>query len=60
MEMGFKLILAAMMLFFVWRLWPAAKNHFEHGPKGSSNDWMTFGLLIGGVILFVLVLMKLV
>jgi len=50
MEMGFKLILAAMFLFMAWRLWPAAKNMLQNGPKGSSDDWVTFGLLIGGVV----------
>ena len=56
MEMGFKLILAAMFLFMAWRLWPAAKNMLQNGPKGSSDDWVTFGLLIGGVVLFILCL----
>ena len=60
MDMGLKIVFAAMMLFMAWRLWPVAKDHFENGPKGSSNDWVTFGLLIGGVVLFVLFLMKMV
>lgn len=60
MELGFKIVLAAMMLFFIWRMWPVAKEWMTNGPKGSSNDWLTAGLLLGGVILFVLVLIKLV
>lgn len=60
MEMGLKIVLAGMMLFFAIRMWPAAKHHFKHGPKGSSNDWMTYALLMGGVVVFVLLLMKMV
>ncbi len=60
MEMGLKIGLALMMLFFVWRLWPAAKHQLKHGPKGDSNDWMTYAMLMGGVVVFVLILMKLV
>ena len=60
MGTGFKIILAAMFLFMAWRLWPAAKHMLQNGPKGSSDDWVTFGLLIGGVTLFILLLMKLV
>ena len=30
MDMGLKIVFAAMMLFMAWRLWPAAKEHFEN------------------------------
>lgn len=55
-----QIAIAAMLLFFVWRLWPMAKDYLENGPKGSSNDWLTAGLLLGGVMLFVWILMKIV
>lgn len=58
MGMGWKIAMTAMMLFFVWRLWPVAKDWMANGPKGSTNDWVTAGLLLGGVILFVYVLVK--
>lgn len=54
------LALAAMMLFMAWRLWPAAKHWMENGPKGSSSDWTTAVMLLGGVMLFVWILIKLV
>ncbi|OED39738.1 hypothetical protein AB833_14060 [Chromatiales bacterium (ex Bugula neritina AB1)] len=62
MESGiiWKLLAAGMMLFFVIRLWPAAKAWMADGPKGSSSDWMTAAALLGGVMLFVWVLLKLV
>jgi len=60
MGSGWNIVWAGVMLFFVWRLWPVAKDWLENGPKGSTNDWMTAGLLLGGVILFVFILVKLV
>lgn len=60
MGMGWKIAIAAMMLFFIIRIWPTAKHWMTDGPKGSSNDWMTAAMLLGAVILFVLILMKLV
>ena len=60
MGSGWNLVWAVVMLFFVWRLWPSAKHWLENGPKGNTDDWMTAGLLLGGVALFVLVLVKLV
>jgi hypothetical protein len=53
-----QIALAAMLLFFVWRLWPVAKDWMENGPKGSSNDWLTAALLLGGVMGFVWLLVK--
>jgi len=60
MGMGWKIAIVAMLGFFLWRLWPTTKDWLENGPKGSSEDWMTFALLIAGVVGFVLLLMWLV
>ena len=60
MGMGGQILMAARMLFFVWRMWPVAKHWLKNGPKGSSSDWLTYALLMGGVVVFVLILMKLV
>jgi len=60
MDFGWNLVWAVVMLFFAWRMWPVAKHWMENGPKGSSNDWMTAGLVLGGVMLFVFILIKLV
>ena len=58
MGLGWKIAIAVMLLFFAFRLWPTAKNWMENGPKGSSNDWITAALVLGGVMLFVWVLIK--
>jgi hypothetical protein len=47
------IIWAGIMVFFIIRLWPNAKQWIKHGPKGDSNDWTTFIVLIGGVGLFI-------
>ncbi len=60
MGLAGQIAIAAMMLFFVWRLWPTAKTWMSDGPKGDSNDWLTAALLLGGVMLFVWILIKLV
>ncbi len=62
MDMGLvgQIAIAAMLLFFAYRLWPAAKMWMQDGPKGDTSDWTTAGLLLGGVILFVWILIKLV
>ncbi len=55
-----QLAIAGLMLFFVFRLWPTAKEWMANGPKGNSNDWITAAALLGGVMLFVWVLLKIV
>jgi len=51
-----KITMAAVMLFMVIRLWPAAKHWAENGPKGSSNDWLVAALVLGAVVGFVALL----
>ena len=55
-----KLLIAAVMIFMAWRLFPVAKDQLENGPKGSSKEWLNVSLLLGGVVLFVLFLMSVV
>jgi len=54
----YKLIWVALLGVMAWRLIPAARHHFKHGPKGSSKEWMTTAMLLGGVALFVLLLIS--
>jgi hypothetical protein len=49
-------ILLAMAIF----LFPRAKYMMKESPKGSSSDWRGFLLLLGGVALFVVLLVLMV
>lgn len=55
-----KIVVACLMGFMIWRMIPAAKHFFEHGPKGTTQDWMTTAMLLGGVVLFVVLLIAMV
>jgi uncharacterized membrane-anchored protein len=55
MEWGTILAFVAgiMMLFF---LWPAYKHHQQNGKQAKKGDWNAAIFAIGGVVLFVLLL----
>ena len=56
LKIGSALLLIAMLAV----IWPRAKHMLENSPKGSSDDWRTFILIVAGVALFVLLLIQLV
>ena len=56
----YHIVWALLLGFMIWRIWPAARDWMKNGPKGSSQDWMTTVLLLGGVIVFVIFLMMVV
>ena len=58
MEMWMKIAWAALLGVFIWRMIPTARDWLKNGPRGSSKEWMTTAMLLGGVVLFVLLLMK--
>ena len=60
METWMKIGSAFLMLIMIFFIWPAARNAMKNAPKGTSAQWLNAFLLIGGVMLFVLILMKLV
>ena len=60
MDLFLRILMAAVLLFFIWRMVPVAKHWFEHGPRGTSKEWLTTSMLLGGVVLFVAFLMMLV
>jgi hypothetical protein len=51
-----KIFSAVFMLAMLVFLWPRAKHMLKHSPKGSSDDWKSLILPIGGLILFVVLL----
>ncbi len=56
----YSIVLALLFGFMIWRMIPVAKDWMENGPRGSSKEWMTTALLLGGVVLFVIFLIMLV
>ena len=56
MKIGSALLLIAMLVIVA----PTAMHMLKNSPKGSNKDWMLALVLLGGVALFVLVLMKMV
>lgn len=60
MPMWLNIVLAAVFIFMIVRLWPAANHMLKHGPKGSSDDWKAAILPIAAVIGFVIFLILMV
>jgi len=60
MEMWMKISIAVVMGFMIIRMIPAARHWLKNGPKGSSKEWLTSAMLLGGVVLFVGLLILLV
>ena len=58
MDPWMKIVWAGLLGFFIWRMIPTARHWLKNGPRGSSKEWMTTAMLLGGVVLFVLLLMK--
>ena len=60
MDMWMKILIAVLFGFMIWRMWPITRHWLQHGPKGSSKDWQQVALLLGGVVLFVILLVMMV
>lgn len=55
-----KLLTAGLVIMMLVYLIPRAKHMISASPKGSSNDWMGFLLIVGGIALFILLLISMV
>jgi len=55
-----KIMWAALLGVMIWRMIPAARHWLKHGPRGTSKEWLTTSMLLGGVVLFVGLLIALV
>lgn len=60
MEMWMKVMWAALLGLMVWRMLPVARHWLKNGPRGTSKEWLTTSMLLGGVVLFVTLLISLV
>lgn len=52
--------MGALALIALFYFGPRVKDAVENSPKGSAKDWLGLLLPIGGVVLFVLLLILLV
>jgi hypothetical protein len=55
-----KLLAAGLLIMMLVYLIPRAKQMINASPKGTSNDWMGFVLILGGIALFILLLISMV
>lgn len=55
-----KIMSVVFMVLLLVFLFPRAKYMLKNSPKGNSEQWMTFSLLMGGVALFVIIMIWLV
>lgn len=60
MPMWMKISAAVFMGFMIFRMLPVASHWLKNGPRGTSKEWMTTAMLLGGVVLFVFFLIMLV
>jgi len=56
MKIGWALVLGFMLV----RMIPVARHWLKNGPKGTSKEWLTTSMLLGGVVLFVALLVVVV
>ena len=53
MPMWMKISSALIMGYMVFRMVPVARHWLKNGPRGTSKEWLTSSMLLGGVVLFV-------
>lgn len=55
-----KLGSALLVLAMIGMIFPAAMKGFKEGNKGSRQEWMGIVLPIGGVVVFIILLVMMV
>lgn len=60
MELFLKIAAAGVLIMMLFFLWPTFKAWQENGPKAQKGDWMAVVLPLGGVVLFVVLLVLMV
>jgi len=55
-----KWITAGLLLMMIVYLFPRAKHMLQNSPKGSTQDWTGFAMVLGFVALFIVILVMLV
>ncbi|WP_210330269.1 hypothetical protein [Aliikangiella sp. G2MR2-5] len=49
---------AILLTMFIFMVFPRVRQELKHGKKGSQQEWMGALALLGGVALFVWLLMQ--
>jgi hypothetical protein len=60
MDLFLKIVLAAVFVLLIFRMWPVAKTWMKDGPKAEKGDWNSVLLPLGLVVLFVILLIQFV
>ncbi|MBK1650079.1 hypothetical protein [Rhabdochromatium marinum] len=60
MDLMLKLMLAAVLVLMLFRLWPAYKAWQDHGPRAGKGDWAAVVLPLAAVAGLVVVLVLMV
>jgi len=60
MDTWMKIGSAVLLIMMGVYAWPAARHWLKNGPRGSSSEWLNVTFILGIVVLFVLLLMKMV
>ena len=60
MELFLKILLAAIFVLLIVRMWPVAKAWMENGPRAQKGDWNAVLLPLALVVVFVALLIMMV
>ena len=57
MDLFLKILLAAIFVMLIVRMWPVARTWMENGPRAQKGDWnaaiVPLALVVGFVILLI-------
>ena len=60
MDGWMKWVTAGLMIMMIIYIFPRAKHMLQNSPKGSSNDWLGFLVIIAVIAGFIVLLTKMV
>jgi len=56
MELFLKIVMGAVLVLLLFRMWPVYKQWQESGKKAGQGDWAAALLPLGAVVLLVILL----
>ena len=60
MDLFLKILLAAIFVLLIVRMWPVARTWMENGPRAEKGDWNAVLLPLALVVVFVALLIMMV